>query len=84
MNMDRTKKALAAYEEAVETGWEALLRLPDPTDEQVFALEAMLDEMGRAFGHDTQDFNDMETCEGCVRPGPWLHRIIPKLEALDG
>lgn len=88
MNMDRTKKALAAYEEAAKKGWEALLRNPDPTDEQVFALEALLDEMardvGRAFGLDTSNFNDMETCEACVRPGPWLRRILPKMEAHGG
>lgn len=85
MNMDRTKAAWIAYEKTYEEGWKALLSHPDPTNEQVLALEAMLDGMarnvGHAFGLDTQNFNDMETCEMCVRPGPWLRRILPKLEA---
>lgn len=50
------------------------------TNEQVYAVEAeenrLAQAVGEAFGHDTADRNSMDTCRGCVRPGPWLRGVV--------
>ncbi len=34
------------------------------------ALDVLAEAVGVAYGHDTADRNNMDTCRKCVRPGP--------------
>ena len=78
----RTLRALAEWAAREPEWWaelEALSDAADPTpllDER----EARMRRIGRAFGADTDRRyggpNSVDTCEQCVRPGPWLDRTI--------
>ena len=84
--MRATAKALAEFDEANATiNQRADLVIEkyghlDEVNDLILALDAGMDQMaeavGIAFGHDTDDINDMDTCRGCVRPGPWLRERI--------
>lgn len=73
-----TLDALAIYDEAAASfaervdaadGNDAVLALFDE-------LESLARAVGEAYGADTWDINDAETCAQCVRPGPWLRRMV--------
>jgi len=78
--MRATATALEAFDAFGATEWPALLAKKRLTNQMVyrfFQREARLAEaVGIAFGHDTDDINNMDTCRGCVRPGPWLRERI--------
>lgn len=82
MRFPHTRKALAEYDAEVEAAWAALLAMPNDeiTDGHVYQVRNLERRLGQAVGHafglDTADRNAMDTCEGCVRPGPWLHRLL--------
>lgn len=82
MPLPRTQEALATFDAQVNAAWDALFAMSneDLTDGHVYrvvALEHRLGEaVGEAFGHDTADFNSMDTCRGCVRPGSWLRAVV--------
>lgn len=57
-NLARTEAALAAYDAKWGSGY-------DPYQDDPLAVA-----VGEAFGLDTADRNDPETCKACVRPGP--------------
>lgn len=86
-NFTRTAKALADFDCQVDTAWATLFAMPveELTDGHVYQVENIERHLGRAVGHafglDTADRNALDTCEGCVRPGPWLRRIIGQWEA---
>lgn len=66
MNLDRTKAALAAYDAEVAKP------MPDPFGEAWSKLnreDRLAREVGRSFGLDTADRNNVATCEACIRPG---------------
>lgn len=70
-DLTRTAQALAAYD-AFDVRYEETVEKLTPSE----AL-AMLDELerlgaavGRAFGQDTVDRNNPDTCADLVRPGP--------------
>lgn len=82
--MRATAKALEAFDAFQATEWPALLaqtRLTNQMVYQHFDREAKLAEaVGIAFGHDTDDINSMDTCQGCVRPGPWLRDRVAEAQ----
>lgn len=68
-DMSRTIKALAEYDALVDD----LEAYPVPDEhfvDAVVRLEALGEAVGVAFGLDTADRNNLETCRQCVRPGP--------------
>lgn len=73
LDLARTSAALAAYD-IVDAGVAELLETDELTDELIEKALALLEEageaVGAAFGEDTSDRNSVETCRGCVRPGP--------------
>lgn len=73
LDLSRTERAIAAYD-IVDASVTEMLEEDDLTDELVMKAFALLEEageaVGAAFGEDTSDRNSMETCRGCVRPGP--------------
>lgn len=84
MNTDftRTEAALAKYDAEVAAAWAKVNAMSNEelTDGHVYKAvhteNRLGREVGRAFGLDTADRNNVETCEGCVRPGPWLRNIV--------
>jgi len=78
----RTRQAVAAWDHFQVTAWPGLMARPveDLTNGDVYHLmarERVLGEaVGEAFGHDTCDINNIGTCRGCVRPGPWLRGLL--------
>ena len=74
----RTEKALAEYREW-KAGFDARLDKAT-TDGEVYALDLEFRRMGQsvgeAYGLDTADRNNMDTCREFVRPGPWLDRMV--------
>ena len=90
-DMSRTAVALAAYDKAdVKFGDGCGLTQADWLD-QFAALEDLAEAVGVAFGLDTADINNQETCRRHVRPGPkepgpgfelsFVRRMVAKWEA---
>jgi hypothetical protein len=77
-----TVAALAAYDRWEAESTAAILGNPSCTNEDVYAWMAEEERQGRIVGHafwlDTADINSRDTCEGCVRPGPWLRSLVAK------
>ena len=77
-----TRAALAEFDQKVNAAWDALFAMSNDelTSGHVYQVENLERRLGKAVGHafglDTADRNRMATCEGLVRPGPWLRRII--------
>jgi hypothetical protein len=82
MTFPHTRAALANFDTEVDAAWSALFAMSNEeiTDGHVYQVENLECRLGRAVGHafglDTAAFNSMSTCEGCVRPGPWLRNLI--------
>jgi hypothetical protein len=80
LNLKRTAEALAAWDTFQATQWWHTAQ----TDGDVWkavAIEARLGKaVGHAFGLDTADRNALDTCEACVRPGPWLRKLVTEWE----
>ena len=83
----RTRAALAEFDLKVNAAWNALFAMSNDelTSGHVYQVENIERRLGKAVGHafglDTADRNRMSTCEGCVRPGPWLRRLVADWEA---
>ncbi len=78
-DLSRTARALARYdalEDELDTDAGADLALENPArhSNQLERLDALGRAVGVAFGEDTKDRNDPETCAGVVRPGPAVPR----------
>jgi hypothetical protein len=73
-NMARTKAALEAYD--------AEHARPVPMDTKGEAkayfdgLDRLAQAVGEAYGLDTADRNNLDTCRECVRPGPFVRRMV--------
>lgn len=72
LNLSRTAKAIQDYDERVP---ELERKLITPRDQYevvavVREIEKLDEAVGIAFGEDTRDRNNPETCRQCVRPGP--------------
>lgn len=81
LSLGRTIEALLAYDAYLATnpygiGVDGVC----DTNEQVYAVKAEEDRLaqavGEAFGLDTADRNNLDTCRSCVRPGPWLRGLV--------
>jgi len=71
-DLTRTVKAIEEHDAYKAEFCDAVDR-NDSTDDlgkMVEKLEVLAKAVGHAYGLDTADRNDMDTCEGCVRPGP--------------
>lgn len=68
INMTRTIKALEAYDKANKRFQELSPR--ELNEEELSKLEKLAEEVGYAYGLDTSDRNNIETCRQCIRPGP--------------
>lgn len=70
--LDRTRAALAAYDRADcalrETDFSKLER--GRALEIIARLEILAEDVGRQFGLDTADRNNLSDCTRLVRPGP--------------
>jgi len=68
IDFTRTIKAIEAYDVADErfcnTDWEAEVVL-----QELEYIESLAEAVGWAYGLDTADRNNPETCKQCVRPG---------------
>jgi len=68
LDFSRTKAAIEAYDE-FDVGFDE-----KGSQAEVLAQFAELERLGAAvgiaFGLDTADRNSMDTCKGCIRPGP--------------
>jgi hypothetical protein len=77
-NLSRTATALAAYDEMharivpMETNAEAMAYFEE--------LDRLAEAVGKAYGLDTSDRNDYETCLQYVRPGPFVRRMVAEWE----
>lgn len=71
-DLSRTEAAIAAYDALDAIALQGAPSLTTNAEvEELFAkLEAAGAEVGRAFGLDTAGFNNPETCEKYIRPGP--------------
>jgi hypothetical protein len=80
LNLTHTKAALAEYD-ACKAKW-AALQASDAPFGVLWAHMNEEDRLARAVGHafwlDTSDRNSRATCEGCVRPNPWLRNLVAK------
>lgn len=78
MRMERTRAAIAAYDE-----FDAALDFEGMDQKAVLAGFAKLDALGEAvgvaFGLDTADVNSMDTCKCYVRPGPKVPAVGAEL-----
>lgn len=79
LDLSRTRAAVAAFDAYQATN----PILAAETNEQVLAAvaeeERLAEAVGVAFGLDTADRNNQETCRRCVRPGdPWLRNLLAK------
>lgn len=75
--LKNTVEALRRYDEA-DARWKA--EHHRWTAEQELRALAELDRLGEAvgaaFGEDTKDRNNPETCQLTVRPDPWLRSLV--------
>jgi hypothetical protein len=74
-DLRRTRDAIAAYDEADARFRDpALWENGGPSTGEASRLLAELEQLGEAvgiaYGEDTKDINDPDTCRQCVRPGP--------------
>jgi len=71
-DLARTRAAISAYDalDARISVDEVCGRERDGAAKMLDDLEALGEAVGAAFGEDTKDRNDPETCRRCVRPGP--------------
>lgn len=80
LNLQRTRDALVAYDAFHAKD------VPLDTNTEASAYFAELDRLaeavGEAFGLDTADRNSLETCRQCVRPGPFVRRMVKAWEDL--
>lgn len=80
MNYDftRTRAALAEYDKY--SNWMDTTTAWQCTSERCIKTFAKLEELGkavgRAYGEDTSSVNSPDTTEGCVRPNPWLRKMV--------
>lgn len=78
LDLTRTAAAVAAYDAYMATNPYDVCE----TNEDVYRVQAEENRLGEAvgiaFGLDTADRNNLETCRRCVRPDPWLRGLIEK------
>ena len=81
-SLTHTREAVAAWDLFQATAWPELLAMPvdEITNGHVYQFELrerrLGEAVGEAFGLDTCDINNIDTCRGCVRPGPWLRQRL--------
>ena len=70
MNFPRTKEALRIFDEQDPVLTQKIMDGNNKETMKVFAeLERLAENVGIAFGEDTKDINNPETCRQCIRPG---------------
>lgn len=78
LKFKRTREALAEYDK--HSDWMDSNDVWHKSTKTVSVAFETLDRLGRAvgraYGEDTCDINSPDTCEGCVRPSPWLRKMI--------
>jgi len=73
----RTEKALAEYD-ALDAEFDAQVDAGNLGNlfGMISRLERLAMLVGEAYGRDTSNTNDVDTCRGCVRPSLWLRRMV--------
>ena len=82
----RTEAALADYDAfnaSIDAKVDTILDETSDPDEASARVLAVFDELdqkaaavGHAFGLDTASINALDTCEACIRPGPWVRKLV--------
>lgn len=82
LDLGRTRQALTEYDTFMATNpyqFEADDPQIEASFQRVQAEENRLAHaVGEAFGHDTADRNNFETCQKCVRPDVWLRNLVTR------
>jgi len=75
----QTEKALDEYDSQVKLLSEVAADITNAESVAICdEIDRLAKEVGKAFGLDTSDFNSVDTCRNCVRPGPWLRRLVQR------
>lgn len=75
-NMERTEKALHVYD---MHQWTFTTTMTNAKINAWFEKEKKLGQaVGEAFGHDTSDRNNFDTCRDLVRPGDFVRGCVKK------
>ena len=71
-DFSRTQEALRIYDEQEPILFNKVMatRIPGESGRLMDEIDKLAEAVGIAFGEDTKDINNPETCRQCIRPGP--------------